>query len=162
MIWQANIIGQRENSVPDGAIYVTAQFTADGREPITREFKFMAGQFAGAEDMLAHIANEASKIAALDEASVNLTQLTTLVSTPRLVTNFQARAAMMRVEVGEGTLFDMVDAYCKNAGGAALQAWEYANNFYRDGVFVTSMAPAFGLTDEAVDELFRQASQIEA
>jgi hypothetical protein len=77
---------------------------------------------------------------------------------PEVVTNFQARAALM----GAG-LFDAVDQAIKNSGNpVAVQAWEYANEVTRGGALVSEMAVQLAISDEAMDDLFRAAAVIEA
>lgn len=73
------------------------------------------------------------------------------------VSMFQARAALMAAG-----LYDTVDAAMQQAGGVNLVAWEYATEVRRDSPMVQAMAQQLGLTDEQVDDLFRQASQITA
>jgi len=75
---------------------------------------------------------------------------------PTAVTNFQARAAFMAAD-----LFEQVDGAVRAQGGAAFQAWEYANEFTRTGALVTGLA-ALGITDAQLDDLFRAAARIEA
>jgi len=41
-------------------------------------------------------------------------------------------------------------------------AWEYATEVRRDSPMVQAMAQQLGLTDEQVDDLFRQAAAITA
>lgn len=85
------------------------------------------------------------------------------VPVPDEVTNFQARAALMRVG-----LFDAIDAFVKLADDddpAALmarQAWEYSNHFYRHGDLIQTLAPHFGLSEDALDALFIAAAAIDA
>lgn len=79
------------------------------------------------------------------------------VPVPYEVTNFQARAALMA-----SGQFTLVDTAIKAVGGVALQAWEYANNITRNGALVNSMAVSLGLTEEELDNLFIEASNIEA
>lgn len=157
MTWTASLGTPRDNSVPNGSVYLPVTFSDDAGRSFTREYKLTAGQFGSADDIATFVANEVDQLAALYDAAAQLENATALKSTPRVVTNFQARAALMAIG-----LFDQVDAYCKATGGATLQAWEYANNFYRNGALVNGLAPVFGLTPEQVDELFRQAAQIEA
>lgn len=77
---------------------------------------------------------------------------------PRVVTNFQARAALMQAD-----LFETVNAAVMGGTDAlAKQAWEYANEITRDGALVNSLAAGLGLTAEQLDDLFRQAATIEA
>lgn len=78
---------------------------------------------------------------------------------PAVVTNFQARAALLAAG-----LFDQVDAAIKAqpVTSAAYQAWEYANELTRAGVLVNTMAAELGLSAGQLDELFRAAAEIEA
>ena len=39
-------------------------------------------------------------------------------------------------------------------------AWEVVTTFERNSPFILSLQPELGLTDEQVDDLFQQASQI--
>jgi hypothetical protein len=156
MAWQAQIISQQENPVPNGTVYIDVRFS-DGDRAFVKGYKLSPGQFASADDVLAFIANETNQIGALYDAAAALDLTTTIRSTPKVVTNFQARSILMQMG-----LFEAVDAYCKATGGEVLQAWEYANNFYRTGGLVTSLAPVFGLDDAALDAVFQAASQIEA
>ena len=76
---------------------------------------------------------------------------------PVVVSMFQARAAL----VAAG-LYETVDAAMQQAGGVNLIAWEYATEVRRDSPMVQAMAQQLGLTDEQVDQLFRQAAAISA
>ena len=78
---------------------------------------------------------------------------------PPEVTNFQARAALLRAGI-----FEMVDEAIQALPRAseAWQAWEYANTVTRGGALVTAMAHGLGFTDETLDDLFRAAAEIEA
>jgi hypothetical protein len=156
MTWTATIGAARPNPVPSDSLWVPITFT-NGETTFTKEFKFTSETMQSADDVAAFAANEANKLGAMYEAAAQLENVTTLQSTPRVVTNFQARAALMAVG-----LFDAVDAYCKNEGGTVFQAWEYANNFYRTGALVNGLAPVFGLSETQLDDLFRQAALIEA
>ena len=71
------------------------------------------------------------------------------------VSMFQARAALMNAG-----LYDTVDAAMQQAGGVNLVAWEYATEVRRDSPMVQAMAQQLGLTEEQVDNLFRQAADI--
>ena len=73
------------------------------------------------------------------------------------VSMFQARAALMNAG-----LYETVDASMQQAGGVNLVAWEYATEVRRDSPMVQAMAQQLGLTDEQVDQLFRQAAAISA
>jgi hypothetical protein len=74
---------------------------------------------------------------------------------PQVVSMFQARAALINAG-----LYDTVDAAMQQAGGVNLIAWEYATEVRRDSPLVQAMAAELGLTNEQVDNLFRQAAGI--
>jgi hypothetical protein len=152
MTWSARILGVSDNPVPNGSKLATVQFT-DGTRTFSREWKITPGK--SSEDIQADIVNEIARIVAVENAVEALAAATVLGSTPAVVTNYQARVALM----GAG-LFDAVDAHVKGAGGPALQAWEYANNFYRDGALIAGLAPVFGLSASDVDALFVAAAAI--
>ncbi len=76
---------------------------------------------------------------------------------PAEVTNFQARAALMR-----GDKFDAINAALQAMGGEAWAAWEYANVVKRDGALVLALGDQVGLSASELDDLFRTAAQIEA
>jgi len=76
---------------------------------------------------------------------------------PSAVSMFQARAALLAAG-----LYEAVDAAIQQAGGVNLVAWEYATEVRRDSPLVAAMAQQLGLTDEQVDQLFRQAAAISA
>lgn len=73
------------------------------------------------------------------------------------VSMFQARAVLLQAGP-----YETVDAAMQQAGGVNLIAWEYATEVRRDSPMVQAMAQQLGLTDEQVDDLFRQASAIVA
>lgn len=77
---------------------------------------------------------------------------------PESITNYQARAAL--VNAG---LFSTVNAFIKALpiDSGPYQAWEYANNFYRNSPFIASLASQIKLTSEQIDKLFIAASLIE-
>ena len=84
---------------------------------------------------------------------------------PDSVTLFQGRTIMRNIPNpgGAGTLFDVVDAYIesnKNNNHALYDAWNYSNGFERNGALVSSLAPAFGISNTQLDQIFRQASVI--
>lgn len=79
------------------------------------------------------------------------------VPVPASVTNFQARAALI-----DAGLFDKADAAVRASGDArAVQAWDYANNFYRASALIDAIGGALGLTAARTDDLFRAAELIE-
>lgn len=76
---------------------------------------------------------------------------------PEEVSPYQARVALL-----QAGLLSQVDTIVNASGNDALKiAWEYANAFYRHSAFISSLAPALGLTEEQVDQLFIAASQVE-
>ncbi|MGG5810950.1 hypothetical protein [Falsiroseomonas sp. CW058] len=79
------------------------------------------------------------------------------MAVPDSVTNFQARAMLLRIG-----LLDEVTAAISAAGGEAWQAWEYANVVSRHGALTTAIAARFDLTEEQIDALFLEASEIAA
>lgn len=72
------------------------------------------------------------------------------------VSRFQALAAMMDA----GLLAD-VNAALEAAGPLAQLAWAEAAEFRRTSPMIAAMATGLGLKDEALDDLFRAAAQIE-
>jgi hypothetical protein len=89
-------------------------------------------------------------------------------SAPDEITNFQARVLLLQMaspfrknEDDERTMFDDADDFCRKAGGAVWQAWEYANVFQRRGLLVETIKNLWGLTDDQVSAMFIQASRIE-
>jgi hypothetical protein len=76
---------------------------------------------------------------------------------PEKVTNYQAREALIRAG-----LFSAVDTWVhtKAPNDSVRQAWEYANEFYRNGELLTQAGAQFGLTDPMLDDLFRVAGSI--
>jgi hypothetical protein len=87
---------------------------------------------------------------------------------PDEITNFQARALLMQMaspfrqtEEDERTMFHDADDYCRAAGGAVWQAWEYANVFLRKGLLVQTMKGLWGLSDAQIDSMFAAAARIE-
>jgi hypothetical protein len=81
---------------------------------------------------------------------------------PTMVTNYQGRAAL--VQAG---LFDKADAAIRGADQTvaanklALQAWDYANNFYRDSAFISGVASILGLKPADIDALFVTAGAVQ-
>jgi predicted Zn-dependent protease with MMP-like domain len=161
MPWSATIAGFRDNPVPNDSVYMTVRYV-NGDKVFDKEYKLVASNFASQDAIEAFVAEQVDRIDTLYAATLDLPEVE-FGSVPNRVTMFQARAALMQVPASPTqTLFDLVDAHCKAAGGVVFQAWEYANHCYRYGALVTSLAPTFGITDEQMDEIFRQAILIEA
>lgn len=77
---------------------------------------------------------------------------------PSEVTMFQARAALL----GAGLLTAVDSAITDMGDPAATLAWEYATTVTRHGQLVAAVASIAGMTDEQLDDLFRNAATIEA
>jgi hypothetical protein len=73
------------------------------------------------------------------------------------VSRFQAIAALYTA----GKLDD-AEAAVTAAGGLTVIAWQNAQVFRRTSPMMNALAPALGLDDEALDELFLAAALIEA
>jgi len=74
-----------------------------------------------------------------------------------VVSRFQAKAAMLQA----GMLPD-VEAAISAADATTQLAWAEAVEFRRNSPTITALAQSLGLTDEQVDDLFRQAVTITA
>ncbi len=80
---------------------------------------------------------------------------------PDAVTNYQARTALI-----EAGVFAKADAALRGADQTvaanqiALQAWDYANQFFRNQPIIAAMQALLGLSDAQVDDLFRAAAQV--
>ena len=73
------------------------------------------------------------------------------------VSRFQAFAALY----ADGKLDD-AEAAVAAAGGLTVIAWQNAQVFKRSSPMMNALAPALGLDDEALDDLFLAAALIEA
>ena len=73
------------------------------------------------------------------------------------VSRFQAFAALY----ADGKLDD-AEAAVAAAGGLTVIAWQNAQVFKRSSPMMNTLAPALGLDDEALDDLFLAAALIEA
>lgn len=99
----------------------------------------------------------------LQGPSVSITQTavtrvwSAVPAVPHEVTNFQARAALIRA--GK---FDTINSAILALGGEAAQAWEYANVVERNGALVNMLGSELGLSPETLDDLFRVAATITA
>lgn len=77
---------------------------------------------------------------------------------PQEVSRFQARAALMAAG-----LLETADLAVAASGNAFLQlAWKEATAFPRNSPGIAALAPALGLTDDDLDNLFRAAALITA
>lgn len=78
---------------------------------------------------------------------------------PQSVTMRQARLALL----GAGKLADVDTAIAglpEPERTAAQIEWEYSQEVHRDRPFVAMLAPALGLSEEALDDLFRVAATL--
>lgn len=74
---------------------------------------------------------------------------------PEEVTNAQFRVALIESGIMpaqvDGAIAAIPDAKAK---AIAVARWEYANHIRRSDPLIAALAPAFGLTSAAVDQLF--------
>lgn len=86
-----------------------------------------------------------------------------LNSVPELVTLAQARA-IMKLRPGKNlgpTLFDEANTIVSTSGNIPLQEfWERGDVFHRNSETLATLATQLGLTNDEVDQLFRDASAI--
>lgn len=94
---------------------------------------------------------------AVTETAIQRVWTVAAAPVPRSVTPYQARAALARAG-----LLAAVETAVQAAGGEAQLAWEYAVTIGRGGVLVAQVGAALGLTEAAMDDLFRVAGTIEA
>ena len=76
------------------------------------------------------------------------------VSVPQQVTMRQARLELLSRD-----LLDDVDAVIAVAGRAAQIEWEYASTVDRDNPVIAAVQQQQGMTDEQIDDLFREAAK---
>lgn len=74
-----------------------------------------------------------------------------------IVSRFQARAALY-----SAGLLALAEAEISQGSDLAQMAWADAQEFRRNSPTVAAIAGALSLTDEQLDDLFRQAKTIEA
>jgi len=74
---------------------------------------------------------------------------------PAEVPQWQARRALLAAG-----LLTAVEAAVAAASQDIQITWEYAPNIVRNSPFIAAMAPALGLTDAQIDDLFRAAAAI--
>jgi hypothetical protein len=128
-------------------MWVTVEFS-DGTKTFRKDYKLVAGGDVGA--LLR------DQVAAVEAMYASVPGMSLSVQgVPQTVTNFQCRAMLIAAN-----LFDQVDAALKAQGGVALQAWEYSATVHRQSPLVLSLAVSLGLTDQQIDAMFVQASQI--
>ena len=77
------------------------------------------------------------------------------VFVPQQVTMRQARLELLSRD-----LLDDVDAVIAVAGRAAQIEWEYASTVARDNPVIAVVQQQQGMTDEQIDDLFREAAKL--
>jgi hypothetical protein len=117
--------------------------------------------------------------AALEAAAARPEFQASAPSVPASVTNFQARALMRRTILPDGrsleTAVRVALLAAKEAAAAlpeadpariaadeAWLAWEQSNDFFRRGALVQAIGAQMGFDDTALDQMFRDATLIEA
>lgn len=80
------------------------------------------------------------------------------VSVPNQVTAYQAKAALYNAG-HYGDVSALMSS--PEVDTLALIAWENATTFRRESPFIAAIAPALGLSDSDIDDLFRAAVEIE-
>ena len=78
-----------------------------------------------------------------------------LPSVPQVVSPLQARLALMRMGLRE-----QVETAVALASEDVRVSWEYATEIRRQSPLITALAPALGLTDVALDQLFTLAATL--
>lgn len=102
---------------------------------------------------------EAFEVVQLTPEELALQEQANKPPVPPVVTNYQARAALL-----QAGLFEQVNntLLALPITDPARQAWEYANEVTRHGSLVNGVTGQLGMTPAQVDELFRVAATIEA
>jgi len=73
----------------------------------------------------------------------------------------QVTAYQAKIQLSRAGLYDSVVTTVNTSDNPELKiAWEMASVFERNSPFILALQPELGLTDEQVDDLFQQASQI--
>ncbi len=125
-------------------------------------YSILPAQYDAAPDNSA----ETGRSYSIDNGLVQITRTWRTLPTPipESVTNAQARALLMQTPSPvnqDKMLFDDIDAYCKGQGGIMLMAWDWVNEFTRDGTMVQQVLKGhFGMTDSQIDQMFISASSI--
>lgn len=120
-----------------------------------------------ADGTLAHKLNAAdytSLIRAIvfTETWVTANQLKQSPLVPQAVALWQGRAALKR---RSPALFDQIDAFVESHKASSPELWEafnMGNTMSRTGLFVTTLAPQFGLSSADLDALFVDANSLTA
>jgi hypothetical protein len=78
-----------------------------------------------------------------------------LAALPSPVTTRQAKLALLAAG-----LLDRAEAAAHQAGRAAQIEWEYATEYQRDNPLIGAIGEKLGLTEEQIDDLFRDAAAL--
>ncbi len=68
--------------------------------------------------------------------------------------------AQARVVLAEAHLLTRVDAEIAKGDDRMKAAWEYSTELHRDSLVLKALAAKLKLSDEEVDALFKQASEV--
>ena len=104
------------------------------------------------------LSEDATAIVLIDPAEAQAQKAIEALAAERegmIVSAFQAYEAL-----AQAGLLDTAEAAIAGAGATANRAWNKAQNFERNSNLVAAIAGQLGLTDEQVDDLFRQAKTI--
>lgn len=116
--------------------------------------KIVVNASSGAAAIMSLTADEEAEIAAMQATFA----AERAAHVPASVSPYQARVALHRAG-----LLSNVDALMsrEDVSTEARIAWEYATEIHRKSAFVNVLAPALGLTDVQIDDLFRSAVGVE-
>jgi hypothetical protein len=151
MTWQARILRVAENPVPNATAYMDVEFS-DGTRSFAKTLKITTGE--APEDI---VTRELEAIDALYSRLPDLPDTVVALDAVPVdkITMFQCRAML----IGAG-LYEQAEALVQAQGGIALAAWEYSATVHRRSPLVAALAKQLGLTEDQIDAMFEQASQI--
>lgn len=81
------------------------------------------------------------------------------IPTPQPIT--EVSAAQARIALLNVGLLAPAETKAKAAGGATAIWWEYATTWHRSNQYVNTLGASMGLSDAAIDLLFKQAAEIQ-
>ncbi len=76
---------------------------------------------------------------------------------PQKVTSRQMRVALIMSGFSIETINAMINGLPEPTKSIAFQTWDYSNEFHRSNALLNSLAPALGLSQEQLDNLFKLA-----
>lgn len=109
----------------------------------------------GAEGLLPTSCTEISEAEAEEIRAAN----TPVPQAPQFVTMRQARLALLQAGLLQ-TVNDAIAAMPGIEGDAARIEWEFSSEVHRNKALVQSLAPALGMNDSQLDQLFTAASTL--